>query len=121
MTYVIVFFFSSRRRHTRCALVTGVQTCALPISGAAKRSTEGRQDSVNGDARWPRPTPTGSSRHPRPCFRARKHRREADCSTNCHGTSRSDEVRVGQECVSTCSSWWSSSHSKKKQINYNLR
>src|SRR3546814_13323399 len=28
------FFFSSRRRHTRCALVTGVQTCALPISGS---------------------------------------------------------------------------------------
>src|SRR3546814_5158144 len=27
------FFFSSRRRHTRCALVTGVQTCALPICG----------------------------------------------------------------------------------------
>src|SRR3546814_11215173 len=29
-----MFFFSSRRRHTRCALVTGVQTCALPISGS---------------------------------------------------------------------------------------
>src|SRR3546814_5114895 len=29
---IFVFFFSSRRRHTRCALVTGVQTCALPIS-----------------------------------------------------------------------------------------
>src|SRR3546814_16649949 len=29
---VFSFFFSSRRRHTRCALVTGVQTCALPIS-----------------------------------------------------------------------------------------
>src|SRR3546814_2723301 len=28
---IILFFFSSRRRHTRCALVTGVQTCALPI------------------------------------------------------------------------------------------
>src|SRR3546814_6238827 len=28
---VACFFFSSRRRHTRCALVTGVQTCALPI------------------------------------------------------------------------------------------
>src|SRR3546814_7763870 len=28
---VLFFFFSSRRRHTRCALVTGVQTCALPI------------------------------------------------------------------------------------------
>src|SRR3546814_250736 len=29
---LLFFFFSSRRRHTRCALVTGVQTCALPIS-----------------------------------------------------------------------------------------
>src|SRR3546814_286443 len=28
---LLLFFFSSRRRHTRCALVTGVQTCALPI------------------------------------------------------------------------------------------
>src|SRR3546814_10713323 len=58
------FFFSSRRRHTRCALVTGVQTCALPIlqlidklsvladaakydvscasSGAPKRSSKGK-------------------------------------------------------------------------------
>src|SRR3546814_1353726 len=36
-------FFSSRRRHTRCALVTGVQTCALPISGevAAARADLG--------------------------------------------------------------------------------
>src|SRR3546814_4143741 len=31
---VFFYFFSSRRRHTRCALVTGVQTCALPISFA---------------------------------------------------------------------------------------
>src|SRR3546814_6528555 len=30
--YFAVFFFSSRRRQTMCALVTGVQTCALPIS-----------------------------------------------------------------------------------------
>src|SRR3546814_17375174 len=29
---MLFFYFSSRRRHTRCALVTGVQTCALPIS-----------------------------------------------------------------------------------------
>src|SRR3546814_3720485 len=35
--FLSVFFFSSRRRHTRCALVTGVQTCALPISIAAAR------------------------------------------------------------------------------------
>src|SRR3546814_5089998 len=33
---VILFFFSSRSRHTRCALVTGVQTCALPISALAR-------------------------------------------------------------------------------------
>src|SRR3546814_18097240 len=32
------FFFSSRRRHTRCALVTGVQTCALPIFHQNMRS-----------------------------------------------------------------------------------
>src|SRR3546814_12496499 len=30
--FYVMFFCSSRRRHTRCALVTGVQTCALPIS-----------------------------------------------------------------------------------------
>src|SRR3546814_5230212 len=29
--FFVIFFFSSGRRHTRCALVTGVQTCALPI------------------------------------------------------------------------------------------
>src|SRR3546814_4895848 len=32
------FFFSSRSRHTRCALVTGVQTCALPISARDRRA-----------------------------------------------------------------------------------
>src|SRR3546814_999738 len=35
--YCSWFFFSSRRRHTRCSLVTGVQTCALPISRARGR------------------------------------------------------------------------------------
>src|SRR3546814_10407958 len=45
MDFVIfLWFFSSRRRHTRCALVTGVQTCALPILSAtmstARRSTD---------------------------------------------------------------------------------
>src|SRR3546814_2482901 len=33
----VYFFFSSRRRHTRCSLVTGVQTCALPISRDGSR------------------------------------------------------------------------------------
>src|SRR3546814_6135332 len=36
---VLFFFFSSRRRHTRCALVTGVQTCALPIFPTVPAST----------------------------------------------------------------------------------
>src|SRR3546814_21201401 len=35
MLFFFLFFFSSVRRHTRCALVTGVQTCALPISDGA--------------------------------------------------------------------------------------
>src|SRR3546814_5024726 len=38
-----VFFFSSRRRHTRCALVTGVQTCALPIYRPRRRTSPGRR------------------------------------------------------------------------------
>src|SRR3546814_7734007 len=41
----LCFFFSSRRRHTRCALVTGVQTCALPIYlGRRHDHREERQD-----------------------------------------------------------------------------
>src|SRR3546814_16657943 len=44
-------FFSSRRRHTSCALVTGVQTCALPISVIANPNGFGflRPDSGVGD------------------------------------------------------------------------
>src|SRR3546814_1606708 len=50
--------FSSRRRHTRCALVTGVQTCALPISGDAGHSgeTAGDKPEEGGDdvkSSWP--------------------------------------------------------------------
>src|SRR3546814_4798392 len=36
---LFIFFFSSRRRHTRCALVTGVQTCALPIFASLSFAT----------------------------------------------------------------------------------
>src|SRR3546814_5038811 len=38
--YVCFVFFSSRRRHTRCALVTGVQTCALPIFAGLSEQIE---------------------------------------------------------------------------------
>src|SRR3546814_1897233 len=41
-------FFSSRRRHTRCALVTGVQTCALPIFKCCKCSISLHLDCLNG-------------------------------------------------------------------------
>src|SRR3546814_7390069 len=47
-----IFFCSSRRRHTRCALVTGVQTCALPISAAIPilaRAGCGRLIVIDGD------------------------------------------------------------------------
>src|SRR3546814_3187130 len=44
---MLVFFFSSRRRHTRCALVTGVQTCALPI---CRIRLKGIGDYANGHA-----------------------------------------------------------------------
>src|SRR3546814_1104132 len=41
--HIYLFFFSSRRRHTRCALVTGVQTCALPISASEPPGTSSKQ------------------------------------------------------------------------------
>src|SRR3546814_11686299 len=65
---MIIFFFSTRRRYTSCALVTGVQTCALPIwdtsrkpAGSGNRSSPGLLDRVplgcpdlrNGPARSP--------------------------------------------------------------------
>src|SRR3546814_7775514 len=43
------FFFSSRRRHTICALVTGVQTCALPIWPADGRPTMTKAVHCDGD------------------------------------------------------------------------
>src|SRR3546814_6247272 len=50
---LFVFFFSSRRRHTRCALVTGVQTCALPIWSSRR---------VRAACRRPEPSLSGAER-----------------------------------------------------------
>src|SRR3546814_4948466 len=48
--YICCFFFSRRRRHTRCALVTGVQTCALPIWLALEPAANlGRVDTRGAD------------------------------------------------------------------------
>src|SRR3546814_4743637 len=41
---LMLFFLSSRRRHTRCALVTGVQTCSLPIFH------DGMEEPLHGEA-----------------------------------------------------------------------
>src|SRR3546814_10117194 len=46
-----LFFFSSRRRHTSCALVTGVQTCALPIWPGKARERDGEGDGILSDGR----------------------------------------------------------------------
>src|SRR3546814_7949693 len=43
----MMLFISSRRRHTRCALVTGVQTCALPISAEAAAAVDGNRKLEN--------------------------------------------------------------------------
>src|SRR3546814_7100451 len=59
------FFFSSRRRHTRCALVTGVQTCALPILSSAPRTkAEASRSNAAPSVRrtsHPRPTVTADT------------------------------------------------------------
>src|SRR3546814_20796894 len=59
--FYFIFFFSRRRRHTRCALVTGVQTCALPISpqdAAAESEVAGPNDT-----RWRSGAPLRGDRH----------------------------------------------------------
>src|SRR3546814_2143587 len=81
--YICVFFFSSRRRHTSCALVTGVQTCALPILTAELTAFL--------DAGAP-PVYVGFG------------------SIAIGASERSEERRVGKECVSTCRSRWSPYH-----------
>src|SRR3546814_2860414 len=101
------FFFSSRRRHTRCALVTEVQTCALPIFFPAVvfgavvfwrclfvGRCDGRQPAVSSSSGMiPRSFTCGGIRM----------RRSA-------AILRSEERRVGKECVSTCRSRWSPYH-----------
>src|SRR3546814_11820491 len=85
-----IFFFSSRRRHTSCALVTGVQTCALPIL-----CTAGERD-------W-RQTPTIGFPWRYPRFRACCQERtpgstQGRLSEPCLERLRSEERRVGKEC-----------------------
>src|SRR3546814_4649603 len=89
-----LFFFSSRRRHTRCALVTGVQTCALPILEVITTV-----DAHRGDHLHPAEIEID------PLVAAERARRDGEARAP-----RSEERRVGKECVSTCRSRWSPYH-----------
>src|SRR3546814_7692957 len=108
---VCSFFFSSRRRHTRCALVTGVQTCALPISGV-----EEVEVTASG-----RPVRTLRRRDPVPgsdimlSIDLDLQRIAEEAFGDQRGAlvaldPRSEERRVGKECVRTCRSRWSTYH-----------
>src|SRR3546814_13643504 len=103
-----MFFFSSRRRHTRCALVTGLHTCALPISmlvflaGVAARADAPSQESASVE-----------SRYRSVAYDWRKVR--VGGGGFAHGLVRSEERRVGNEYASTCRSRWSKYHEKNNK------
>src|SRR3546814_20164269 len=112
--FLFFFFFASRRRHTRCALVTGVQTCALPISVLDIFLQFGREFHVEVAAgEIPRAQEVAvlllpGDRQARLHGDAEAHRRTA--GSLCLAEFRSEERRVGTECVSTCRSRWSPYH-----------
>src|SRR3546814_1074438 len=108
-------FFSSRRRHTRCALVTGVQTCALPIWTRGVRVSCGvspahllLSDIAIGAFRtYARLSPPLRSEDDR--LATIEAVRDGTVDLICSGH-RSEERRVGKECVSKCRSRWSTFH-----------
>src|SRR3546814_9127356 len=97
---LVCFFFSSRRRHTRCALVTGVQTCAVPISADVFNPATGEVQArvaLASDAELD--AAVQSAKAAQPAWAAVNPQRR-----------RSEERRVGKECGSTCRSRWSPYH-----------
>src|SRR3546814_18229335 len=101
-----------------CALVTGVQTCALPIYRrliAGSLSAWAQRDQPPSEASF---QPMQAERRccvMAPCERLSKGLRR--CCQTAVFIMRSEERRVGTECVSTCSSRWSPDHYKKKIRN----
>src|SRR3546814_1715497 len=105
-----VFFFSSRRRHTICALVTGVQTCALPIS---RRHVElaGVTDAGNG-----RSFEVALGERAAPVSACVVERVEDAAGVGDRDPPRSEESRVGKECVSSGKSRRPPSNDKKTTV-----
>src|SRR3546814_4263399 len=101
----VVFFFASRRRHTRCALVTGVQTCALPIwrTDTASEGANAAADDAITD--YSRRAEDGNCQLALVLFVS-----VGSDGGVCEACGRSEERRVGKECVSTCRSRWSPYH-----------
>src|SRR3546814_10110833 len=113
MFYIdLLFFFSSRRRHTRCALVTGVQTCALPILRAAGYRTYLTGKWHLGSDATRLPVARGYDR----AFSLADAGADNFDQRPIEGMYRSEERRVGKECVSTGRSRWAPYHSKKNKI-----
>src|SRR3546814_5861043 len=104
---LFVFVFSSRRRHTRCALVTGVQTCALPIFTFLVAGECGGKQVILGPAVTLEGVNQASGgQHTDPVTDQHQFPQVAG---------RSEERRVGKVCVSTGRSRWSRYHKKNKQ------
>src|SRR3546814_15075010 len=117
---MFVFFFSSRRRHTRCALVTGVQTCALPISASTINGTSTAITALYKPLNLhPTKDPLITHLqkgliHAHTCCPIERSKTFNPSALRELFHKRSEERRVGKECVSTGSSRWSQYHSKKK-------
>src|SRR3546814_2406721 len=109
---MIFVFFSSRRRHTRCALVTGVQTCALPIYALPATLTLGAtivlQDYFEAGRAIDVIHRSGATVYYSTGNMTRAMLDHPDYRQAMIG--RSEERRVGKECVSTCRSRWSPCH-----------
>src|SRR3546814_1545249 len=108
-----MFFFSSRRRHTRCALVTGVQTCALPISFTRCDMAMFVHRHTDGKEQYDRAM--SAVRGSPDLIELGKNGRGDDRFTSrdmieTEQRLRSEERSVGKECVSTCRSRWSPYH-----------
>src|SRR3546814_7121755 len=105
------FFFSSRRRHTRCALVTGVQTCALPIfrqlNQVRKTDRHIKSRGWTSDRLLLKDDGMGFSFHVTTMFAGEELHMHYQ---NHLEAVRSEERRVGKECVSTCRYRWSPDH-----------